>query len=86
MTELERLLIDGFGKLSKQYTAEQQRQQALNLQLKEQSLLLQEQVISLSQRVEQLTKQHANSETQLRQELNKTFSNLSAQLKQLSES
>jgi phage shock protein A len=86
MTELERHLMNGFEKLAKQYEADMKRQQAQNLQLQEQALQLQNQISSLSQRVEQLTRLHQDSETQLRQDLNKTFSSLSAQLTQLAES
>ena len=86
MTELERHLMAGLEKLAKQYAADMKQQQALNLQLQEQALQLQNQVIELSQRVEQLTQSHKENELKLREDLRRTFSTLSAQLKDLSES
>lgn len=79
MTELEKHLLAGFDKLSKQYESEQ-KQQA------EQISSLSQQVLDLSKRVEDLTKLHSDSEAILRQDLEKVFNSLSEQLKQLSES
>jgi len=86
MTELEKHLVAGLTKLSAQYEAEQKQQQEQALQQQAQIKALLSQVNSLSQRVESLTKLHNDSETKLRQDLNRVFSSLSAQLKELSES
>ena len=86
MTELERHLMSGLEKLSKQYAADMKRMEAQNSQLQEQALQLQNQVLELSQRVEQLTQLHSQNELKLREDLRRTFSTLSAQLKDLSES
>ena len=79
MTELEKHLLAGFEKLAKQYEAEQKRSA-------EQIKALSGQVLDLSQQVQQLTQLHNDSETKLRQDLDRVFSTLSAQLKTLAES
>lgn len=86
MTELEKHLVAGLTKLSAQYEAEQKQAQAQALRLQEQVQQLVSQVSSLSQRVEQLTRLHSESELKLQQDLKRTFSSLSTQLKELSES